>query len=64
MAFKKVEKGPEEVGRYWNPEEVGDEITGHIYKFVTDDYGNKRIDLYLGTMKTEQNSQCFQLMQT
>lgn len=48
MAFREVEKGPEEVGRYWNPEEVGDEITGHIYKFVTDDYGNKRIDLYLG----------------
>ena len=48
MAFKEVPKGPEEIGRYWNPETVGDEITGHIYKFVTDDYGNKRIDLYLG----------------
>ena len=48
MAFKEVEKGPEEVGRYWNPEKVGDEITGHIYKFVTDDYRNKRIELYLG----------------
>ena len=48
MAFEEVEKGPEEYGRYWNPEKVGDEITGHIYKFVTDDYNNKRIDLYLG----------------
>lgn len=48
MAFKEVEKGPQEMGRYWNPEKVGDEITGHIYKFVNDDYGNKRIDLYLG----------------
>lgn len=48
MAFREVEKGPQEIGRYWNPEEVGDEITGHIYKFVNDDYGNKRIDLYLG----------------
>lgn len=48
MAFQEVEKGPEEVGRYWNPEEVGEQITGHIYKFVIDDYGNKRIDLYLG----------------
>ena len=48
MAFEEVEKGPEEYGRYWNPEEINDEITGHIYKFVTDQYGNKRIDLYLG----------------
>ena len=48
MAFEEVEKGPEEVGRYWNPEELGDAVEGNIYKFVTDDYGNKRIDLYLG----------------
>ena len=48
MAFKEVEKGPEEFGRYWNPEEVGDIIEGNIYNFVTDDYGNKRIDLYRG----------------
>lgn len=53
MAFKEVEKGPEEVGRYWNPEQVGDKITGHIYKFVDDDWGNKRIDLYLGQDETE-----------
>ena len=48
MAFEKVEKGPEEVGRYWNPEQVNDEIEGNIYDFVIDDYGNKRIDLYMG----------------
>jgi len=48
MAFKEVEKGPEEVGRYWNPEQVGDAVEGNIYGFVTDDYNNKRIDLYRG----------------
>ena len=48
MAFEEVEKGPEEVGRYWNADEVGATVEGNIYKFVTDDYGNKRIDLYLG----------------
>lgn len=48
MAWEEVEKGPEELGRYWNPDKVGDKITGHIYKFVKDNYGNKRIDLYLG----------------
>ena len=48
MAFEEVEKGPEEIGRYWNADQVGDVVEGNIYKFVTDDYGNKRIDLYLG----------------
>ena len=48
MAFKEVEKGPEEYGRYWNADKVGDVIEGNIYKFVKDDYGNTRIDLYLG----------------
>ena len=48
MAFEEVEKGPEEFGRYWNADEVGATIEGNIYKFKTDDYGNKRIDLYLG----------------
>ena len=48
MAFKEVEKGPEEHGRYWNPEKVGDQIEGNIFDFVIDDFGNKRIDLYLG----------------
>lgn len=48
MAFREVEKGPEEVGRYWSAEKVGDVVEGNIYKFVKDDYGNTRIDLYLG----------------
>ena len=48
MAFEEVEKGPEEIGRYWNPDQVGDTIEGNIYKFTNDDYNNKRIDLYLG----------------
>lgn len=48
MAFEEVEKGPEEFGRYWNPEEVGEQIEGNIFDFVTDAYGNKRIDLYMG----------------
>ena len=48
MAFREVEKGPEEVGRYWNADQIGDVIEGNIYKFVQDDYGNTRIDLYLG----------------
>ena len=48
MAFREVEKGPEEYGRYWNPDKVGDMIEGNIYKFKKDDYNNTRIDLYLG----------------
>lgn len=58
MAFEEVEKSPEEHGRYWNPEQIGDEITGHIYKFVKDDYGNKRIDLYLGEDENEEAILC------
>ena len=54
MAFEEVEKGPEEVGRYWNADVVGDVVEGNIYKFVTDDYGNKRIDLYLGQDEDDQ----------
>ena len=53
MAFREVEKGPEEVGRYWNPDEVGAVIEGNIYKFVKDDYNNTRIDLYLGEAEDE-----------
>ena len=58
MAFEEVEKGPEEHGRYWNPEEIGDQIEGNIYKFVTDDYGNKRIDLYLGVDEEDEPIMC------
>ena len=58
MAFEEVKKGPEEMGRYWNPEKVGNKITGHIYQFVTDSYGNKRIDLYLGTDEDDEPIMC------
>lgn len=58
MAFEEVEKGPEEFGRYWNPEQIGDSIEGHIYKFVIDDYNNKRIDLYLGEDEDKQAILC------
>lgn len=54
MAFREVEKGPEEVGRYWNADNVGDVVEGNIYKFVQDDYGNTRIDLYLGQDENDQ----------
>lgn len=54
MAFREVEKGPEEVGRYWNPEEVGAAIEGNIYKFVKDDFNNTRIELYLGEGENEE----------
>ena len=49
MAFEKVKKGPKVPGRYWQPEEVGEEIEGNIFTFEKDDFGNLRIDLYLGT---------------
>ena len=58
MAFEEVEKGPEEHGRYWSPEEIGDQIEGNIYDFVVDSYGNKRIDLYLGSDDNDEPIMC------
>ena len=58
MAFEEVEKGPEEFGRCWNPEEIGDQIEGNIYDFVVDSYGNKRIDLYLGSDEDDEPIMC------
>ena len=57
MAFKEVEKGPEEVGRYWKPEKVGDCIEGNIYEFVDGDYG-KQIDLYMGMTEDDEYKLC------
>ena len=57
MAFEEVEKGPEEIGRYWKPEKVGDSIEGNIYKFVDGDYG-KQIDLYRGMTEDEEYDLC------
>ena len=51
MAIRDVEIGPEEVGAFWKPEQVGDKVEGNIYKFVEDSYNGKkqvRINLYLG----------------
>ncbi len=51
MAFKEVEKGPEEIGAYWKPTQVGDVIEGNIYEFAKSEYNNKtqvQINLYLG----------------
>jgi len=53
MAFKEVEKAPEEKGipPYWKPEQVGDAIEGNIYEFDESVYKGKqqtRINLYCG----------------
>jgi len=53
MAFKEVEKAPEEKGipPYWKPEQVGDAIEGNIYEFDESVYNGKpqtRINLYCG----------------
>ena len=57
MAFKEVEKGPEEIGRYWKPEKVGDSIEGNVYKFVDGDFG-KQIDLYRGVLEDGEYDLC------
>ena len=57
MAFKEVEKGPEEVGRYWKPEKKGDSIEGNIYAFVDGEYG-KQIDLYRGMTEDDEYDLC------
>ena len=53
MAFREIEKAPEEKGipPYWKPEQVGDAIEGHIYEFDESVYNGKqqiRINLYCG----------------
>ena len=53
MAFKEVEKAPEEKGipPYWKPEQIGDAIEGNIYEFDESVYNGKqqiRINLYCG----------------
>lgn len=57
MAFEEVEKGPEEIGRYWKPEKVGDAIEGNIYDFVDGDFG-KQIDLYRGMTEDGEYDLC------
>ena len=53
MAFKEVEKAPEERGipPYWKPEQIGDAIEGNIYEFDESVFNGKpqtRINLYCG----------------
>jgi hypothetical protein len=51
MAFREVEKGPEEIGAYWKPTQVGDAVEGNIYEFAESMYNNRKqvqINLYLG----------------
>lgn len=53
MAFKEVEKAPEEKGipKYFKPEQIGDSIEGNIYEFAESTYNGQkqvRINLYCG----------------
>lgn len=51
MAFKEVEKGPEEIGAYWKPTQVGDVVEGNIYEFAESEFNGRKqvqINLYLG----------------
>jgi len=53
MAFRKVEKDPEEerIPKFWKPEKVGDAIEGNIYDFEESIYNGKKqvqINLYCG----------------
>ena len=46
---REVELGEEEIGKYWNPEKVGDSIAGNIYEFKEETFDNRkslRINLY------------------
>lgn len=45
MAFEDVE---EAMDKYWNPENIGDDIEGNFYEVVKDKWGNKRIVLDMG----------------
>lgn len=47
MAFEDVE-AEEVIGKYWNPEKVGDNIEGNVFEIVKDQYGNDRIVLDMG----------------
>ena len=59
MAFKEVEKAPEEefIPKYWKPEQVGDKIEGNIYEFNESVFNGKkqiRINLYCGEDENEE----------
>ena len=51
MAFREVEKGPEEIGAFWKPTQVGDVVEGNIYEFTESTFEGRKqvqINLYLG----------------
>ena len=51
MALQDVEIGPEEIGKYWKPEQVGDSVQGNIFEFAESTFNGKKqvqINLYLG----------------
>ena len=49
MAWEIVEKGAERLtGMYPRFEEIGDYVEGNFMGIVEDDYGNNRIELYIG----------------
>lgn len=55
MAFREVEKGPEEIGAYWKPTQVGDVVEGNIYEFAEGEFNGRKtvqINLYLGEDET------------
>lgn len=59
MAFKEVEKAPEEKGipKYFKPEQIGDSIEGNIYEFAESTYNGQkqvRINLYCGTDENDE----------
>ena len=45
MAFEDVE---EAVDKFWNPENVGDNVEGNVYEIKKDDWNNDRVVLDLG----------------
>jgi len=47
MAFEDVEE-VSTVGKYWNPEKIGDNIEGNVYDIKKDQWDNDRIVLDLG----------------
>jgi len=49
MVWETVEKGAERLmGMYPKFEEIGDYVEGNFSGIVEDDYGNRRIELYIG----------------
>ena len=57
MVLREVEKGPEEIGAYWKPTQVGDTVEGNIFEFAESTYNGKKqvqINLYLGTDENDE----------